>query len=112
MANVNLGADVHESTDIPGLPRPPVYFIERARLNTRLDELVAGESQIVAVWGAAGSGKTSLLANWAAQLIDASHEVIWLTPTDVATSSRALERVRDHWRRTDASADSNSELFI
>ncbi|MGW1339547.1 LuxR C-terminal-related transcriptional regulator [Kribbella sp. NPDC002412] len=59
------------------IPRPPRRYVERPRLSKRLDR--GSELPLTLVSAPAGSGKTSLVAAWAAQRAVAGHSTAWLT---------------------------------
>src|SRR4051812_1465090 len=80
------------------LPRRPTYFVERPRLTALLDRAAAVPLTLVSA--PAGSGKTSLVASWAAERT-AIGETLWLSfeKEDVAPDrfwGDVLERVRGH----------------
>ena len=60
------------------LPAVVLNFVDRPRLNLA-PALLSGERRVVAVWAAAGCGKTSLLRRWAQSLLDAGGDVYWLS---------------------------------
>ncbi|MFI7061309.1 LuxR C-terminal-related transcriptional regulator [Kribbella sp. NPDC050124] len=59
------------------IPRPPRRYVERPRLSKRLDQ--GAELPLTLVSAPAGSGKTALVAAWAAQRAVAGHSTAWLT---------------------------------
>ncbi|MFI6676204.1 LuxR C-terminal-related transcriptional regulator [Kribbella sp. NPDC050470] len=59
------------------MPRPPRRYVERPRLSKRLDS--GAELPLTLVSAPAGSGKTALVAAWAAQRAAAGHSTAWLT---------------------------------
>ncbi len=59
------------------VPRPPRLYVERPRLIKRLDE--GAELPMTLVSAPAGSGKTALVAAWAAQREAAGHSTAWVT---------------------------------
>ncbi|MBX3287091.1 MAG: AAA family ATPase, partial [Actinobacteria bacterium] len=67
------------------LPRIPNATVRRDALLARLHE--AGERRLVLVTAAAGSGKSSLLAHWAADL---DRPVAWLSCTDAHADETAF----------------------
>lgn len=72
------------ATDRAGrIPRLQAGYVDRPRLDAALTSLVAGEHSVLAVWAAAGCGKTRLLGHWARTLRDEGHDVRWWTHDDV-----------------------------
>lgn len=65
------------TTEYP--PAPPHHFVDRERLSPAANALIEGSITSVALWSAAGTGKTTLLAEWARRLGAAGHPVTWLT---------------------------------
>ncbi len=59
------------------VPRPPSRYVDRPRLIKRLDQ--GAELPLTLVSAPAGSGKTALVAAWAAQREAAGHSTAWLT---------------------------------
>jgi LuxR family maltose regulon positive regulatory protein len=59
------------------VPRPPRLYVERPRLIKRLDQ--GAELPLTLVSAPAGSGKTALVAAWAAQREAAGHSTAWIT---------------------------------
>lgn len=68
-----LGAE-HSAGDFPARS---IHHLRRPRLDESLSPLRHGEARILAIWSAAGSGKTSLLTDWAQQLEDAGQRIAW-----------------------------------
>ena len=62
-----------------GVPPEPHRFVPRSRLAPVLDGLIVGPVHTVTVWGAAGTGKSILLAEWARRLSAEGRSVLWTT---------------------------------
>lgn len=61
------------------VPRETVFEIARPRFDEPLNQLAAGERTAIALWAAAGAGKSVLMARWARDLDRRGERVIWVT---------------------------------
>ena len=80
---MQTGRDTSTADRAARLPPLPAGFVDRPRLDEALTPLVQGDRRVLAVWAAAGCGKTRLLSHWARQLLDEGHDVLWWTQDDV-----------------------------
>ena len=80
---MQTGRDSSRADQAARLPPLPAGFVDRPRLDEALTSLVRGERRVLAVWAAAGCGKTRLLSHWARELLDQGHDVLWWTQDDV-----------------------------
>ena len=98
-----------ESADDPllavrfAVPSPPQVYVERPRLMRRLDQ--GAEAPLTLVSAPAGSGKTALVAAWAAQRRAAGHSTAWVTFEEHDVPSTVFwPHVREALRRLDVDA--------
>ena len=78
-----------------GVPAEAVFEIARPRLDEPLEQLESGERTAIALWAAAGAGKSALIARWARSLRDRGEMVRWaLGPAlpDVVAELRGSRR--------------------
>ncbi|VTR77355.1 helix-turn-helix transcriptional regulator [Cellulomonas hominis] len=89
----------------PGVPRVPSWYVPRTAAAARLDP----DAALQVVHGAAGSGKTLLLASWAREALPADRAVVWLdartAPSGDGLWPRVLEALADAGLLTGARAD-------
>ena len=76
----------------PGLNFPPLWYVRRPRLDAPLDDLTRGDARIIGLWGAAGSGKTTLMNEWARILADTHGPVGWVSARDLAETEATPAR--------------------
>ena len=79
-----------------GVPRESAFEVVRASLDEPIESLARGELRSVAVWAAAGSGKSVLLAHWARLLEERGERVRWI---DGASLTTALSEERHRTER-------------
>lgn len=77
-----------ESSAIPSSTR---FEVVRSRLDEPIEKLARGECSAIAVWAAAGAGKSVLIARWARLLHQRGESVYWAKG---ATLSGVLARAR------------------
>lgn len=78
-----------------GVPAEAVFEIARPRLDEPLEQLESGERTAVALWAAAGAGKSVLIARWARGLRERGETVRWVRGPalpDVAAELRGSRR--------------------
>lgn len=74
-------------------PTMPPRYIKRPRLDATLAGLLDGTTSIACVWGAAGSGKTALIASWAHRLSSGGQLVSWVSVHDNKQASAQIRRL-------------------
>jgi LuxR family maltose regulon positive regulatory protein len=62
----------------------PTWYLHRPRLDVLLERLLGEGARILGIWGAAGSGKTTLMAGWARRLRADGPRVMWVSVRDLA----------------------------
>jgi ATP/maltotriose-dependent transcriptional regulator MalT len=105
--NVTEPVDSIDGARIPGLPRLSPHLVDRPRLDAPLLDAMAGESQVICVWGAAGTGKTTLLSGWARRAAAQGHRVAWFDGSAAASLRSALPSLLQH---PDATTDAQGQL--
>ncbi|WP_256041341.1 LuxR C-terminal-related transcriptional regulator [Cryobacterium sp. SO1] len=91
-----------------GLVEEPDWYLHRPRLDALLERLRGLNARILVLWDAAGSGKTTLMANWARQLRADGHKVDWFTGSDLH-EARGADEIR---RRLTAQAEGPAQAEI
>ncbi|MET0954882.1 MAG: hypothetical protein ABWY68_02955, partial [Cryobacterium sp.] len=84
-----MAPPLHPATPPPGgaaataLPRDvvdePSWYLHRPRLDALLERLQSPNARVLALWDAAGSGKTTLMAAWARRMHALQHPVHWFS---------------------------------
>jgi ATP/maltotriose-dependent transcriptional regulator MalT len=64
--------------DLSALPSEVLFEIQRPRLDEPMTQLARGDRHTLAVWAAAGAGKTVLMAHWARALAARGELVHWM----------------------------------
>lgn len=72
----------------------PTWYLHRPRLDALLDRLLGEEARILGLWGAAGSGKTTLMAAWARRLLADGRTAVWIPVEDLLDADTGAEVVR------------------
>ena len=90
---------LHPSSSLPPTPPPrgdaaatplprdlsdePSWYLHRPRLDVLLERLQSPNARVLALWDAAGSGKTTLMAAWARRMQALNHPVHWFSGRDL-----------------------------
>ena len=77
-----------------GMPAPSTLEVGRARFDAPLERLAAGDLESVALWAAAGAGKSTVIVRWARALAERGETVLWArgaAALDALDTARGVE---------------------
>lgn len=84
---MRLMPDPTRHSALLALPERLPRLVARDRLTSTLQSLISGDARILCVWSAAGTGKTTLLAEWVRLLLDSGGDVAWIPGNTLAGAS-------------------------
>ena len=90
--------------DLPSLGH---RYLPRGRLDEKLSRLRPGGPQVLGLWAAAGTGKTSLMSHWARQLQLEGEQVFWYSGATGSADTQLL-RAQTRSAQADPSTDSST----
>ncbi|MGY4857021.1 LuxR C-terminal-related transcriptional regulator [Cryobacterium sp. AP23] len=90
----------------------PGWYLHRPRLDALLERLRAPDARIIALWDAAGSGKTTLMAGWARGIRAANGAVDWISAADLGDAPDAVQIMRSLRAAASIDAGGSDPRFV